>query len=79
MNQQPCFRVHIFAIHLMDVRITPLAGRDVRKSLPSLKLFVNFNPRAPCGARHRLQLVGEALGKISIHAPLAGRDLLGVT
>ena len=26
--QQPCFRFHIFAIHLIGVRIMPLAGRD---------------------------------------------------
>lgn len=30
--QQPCFRFHIFAIHLIGVRIMPLAGRDVISS-----------------------------------------------
>ena len=30
----------------------PLAGRDGRKREESAELY-NFNPRAPCGARHR--------------------------
>lgn len=30
--QQPCFRFHIFAIHLIGVRIMPLARRDVISS-----------------------------------------------
>lgn len=30
--KQPCFRFHIFAIHLIGVRIMPLAGRDVISS-----------------------------------------------
>ena len=30
--QQPCFRFHIFAIHLIGVRIMPLTGRDVISS-----------------------------------------------
>ena len=34
---------------------------------------MNFNPRAPCGARRRGQTVG-LLQRISTHAPLAGRD-----
>ena len=35
----------------------------------------NFNPRAPCGARHeRLPFSPLALTQISTHAPLAGRD-----
>ena len=37
---------------------------------------VNFNPRAPCGARHTLpRMIGNAL-VISIHAPRVGRDLI---
>ena len=35
----------------------------------------DFNPRAPCGARHRAAFSGCAAA-ISIHAPLAGRDEL---
>ena len=50
--QQPCFRFHIFAIHLIGVRIMPLAGRDV-KAIVILRRTED----------------------ISIHAPLAGRDL----
>ena len=39
------------------------------------RAYQNFNPRAPCGARHVLcPLLGVRLG-ISTHAPLAGRDL----
>ena len=34
----------------------------------------DFNPRAPCGARHRYELVGYDSEEISIHAPLVGRD-----
>ena len=51
----------------------PLAGRDK----PGTKLNVrqkNFNPRAPCGARHRAVKYTAVNEKISTHAPLAGRD-----
>ena len=34
----------------------------------------DFNPRAPCGARHRPQHLPAAESTISIHAPHAGRD-----
>ena len=33
-----------------------------------------FNPRAPCGARRLFRLAREISARISIHAPLAGRD-----
>ena len=36
-----------------------------------------FNPRAPCGARRARRQRRCGFGYISIHAPLAGRDLLG--
>ena len=36
---------------------------------------MNFNPRAPCGARQGDHLGGTPLRAISIHAPRAGRDL----
>ena len=35
----------------------------------------NFNPRAPCGARRQTIVDLAELLTISIHAPLAGRDL----
>ena len=35
---------------------------------------VNFNPRAPCGARHQYPDILIYLCDISTHAPLAGRD-----
>ena len=40
----------------------------------------NFNPLAPCGARRLLGILVKQLGQISIHSPLAGRDvgLLGL-
>ena len=34
----------------------------------------NFNPRAPCGARHPLRTYKYRDRQISTHAPLAGRD-----
>ena len=37
----------------------------------------HFNPRAPCGARHKRDVIRSIRPKISIHAPLAGRDLFG--
>ena len=36
--------------------------------------MANFNPRAPCGARHNRQMILTLHLKISTHAPLAGRD-----
>ena len=35
----------------------------------------DFNPRAPCGARHKFQGSPFSSSSISIHAPLAGRDM----
>ncbi len=35
----------------------------------------NFNPRAPCGARHAVKEEHKKHLKISIHAPRAGRDV----
>ena len=73
----------------------PLAGRD-KAYWRENSGGHNFNPRAPCGARHAVALNsaeqvkfqstrplrgatraagrGAALDRISIHAPLAGRD-----
>ena len=51
----------------------PLAGRD-NGYYESTNKGLDFNPRAPCGAR-RLSLLPQVLPlKISTHAPLAGRD-----
>ena len=62
----------IFALHLISTH-APLAGRDRNNPLKSSGI-VNFNPRAPCGARKYLwQPVTDGAG-ISTHAPLAGRD-----
>ena len=33
-----------------------------------------FNPRAPCGARHGLEIKKSVSASISIHAPRVGRD-----
>ena len=35
----------------------------------------DFNPRAPCGARRLPATHGHGADGISIHAPLAGRDI----
>ena len=35
----------------------------------------NFNPRAPCGARHARRICYAKISQISIHAPRVGRDL----
>ena len=68
-TQGPCYRSAETGISIH----APHAGRDspVRRSASEL---LNFNPRAPCGARHDCKL--EALDQliISIHAPHAGRD-----
>ncbi len=37
-------------------------------------MFLNFNPRTPCGVRHDLLFSSQFLACISIHAPLAGCD-----
>ena len=52
--------------------------RGATEGVETLKLsMMDFNPRAPCGARHVLRpLLGVRLG-ISTHAPLAGRDGIG--
>ena len=51
----------------------PHAGRDwvqdQNGNLPD-----NFNPRAPCGARHETETNTKEQKAISIHAPHAGRD-----
>ena len=51
----------------------PHAGRDWL--LVSILCFPRyFNPRAPCGARRGVRIIGKLFKFISIHAPHAGRD-----
>ena len=52
----------------------PLAGRDITNLCRTL-LRMDFNPRAPCGARHQQGNYRLCVNLISTHAPLAGRDL----
>ena len=51
----------------------PLAGRD-RTAPFSPCRPIDFNPRAPRGARPESAARGRGTRRISIHAPLAGRD-----
>ena len=51
----------------------PLAGRD-RGARTSRARTINFNPRAPCGARQHAARSKDRYIVISTHAPLAGRD-----
>ena len=51
----------------------PLAGRDSIVKFNN-RFHVNFNPRAPCGARLAGWCNGSTSRSISTHAPLAGRD-----
>ena len=53
----------------------PRAGRDLFFFL-NVSQLVNFNPRAPCGARLRDAVAATPEGEISIHAPRAGRDFM---
>ena len=50
----------------------PLAGCDFCR-LPLSHHLIYFNPRTPCGVRHRFESYIHR-GRISIHAPLAGCD-----
>ena len=55
----------------------PLAGRDKVRQPQGIRERNHFNPRAPCGARHRV-VCGDCTSEkdISTHAPLAGRDVV---
>ena len=68
----------VFVLSISGVGISihaPLAGRD-SPGAGCTKPTSDFNPRAPCGARH-LQTAGVPINvAISIHAPLAGRDAM---
>ena len=52
---------------------SPRAGRDLRPGAAPCPLW-NFNPLAPCGARHALRQRQIIVHCISIHSPRAGRD-----
>ena len=60
-------RVSIISIH------APLAGCDFAV-LIGRKVFMDFNPRTPCGVRPTPALWVAVSVDISIHAPLAGCD-----
>ena len=62
------------------VHFNPRAPCGARPRMQSTRAATaHFNPRAPCGARpHSLLTVYRAAG-ISIHAPLAGRDVQGMS
>ena len=65
----------VVSIHTEISTHAPLAGRD--RLAPCTKYSaINFNPRAPCGARRRGNGRIGAGRRISTHAPLAGRDWL---
>ena len=51
----------------------PMRGATGHRATP-LAATVNFNPRAPCGARRRRSPRTWGNPEISIHAPHAGRD-----
>ena len=46
-------------------------------SMSALYIIMNFNPRAPCGARQGQTVKLTTAGSVSIHAPHAGRDEVG--
>ena len=52
----------------------PRVGRDTRHLRRLNQVSFDFNPRAPCGARHPFTINLNAIVWISIHAPRVGRD-----
>ena len=60
----------------MDISIhAPRAGSDNPTMFPVCNPK-HFNPRSPCGERHRLSHINRLPIPISIHAPRAGSDFL---
>ena len=57
-------------------RFNPHAPFEARRRslLQRSSCWANFNPRAPCGARHGADRERLGARRISTHAPLAGRD-----
>ena len=57
----------------------PHAGRDHKSGINAEKKRRNFNPLAPCGARHRDEMADvKGTPDISIHSPRAGRDIRNI-
>ena len=54
----------------------PVRGATSRPKMP-IAPPINFNPRAPCGARRGGRQTGDVQHQISIRAPRAGRDVRG--
>ena len=52
----------------------PLTGRDIMRQKRAIQQTIDFNPRAPYGARRNDGRTALAGSGISIHAPLTGRD-----
>ena len=52
---------------------SPLAGRD-RERMGAGRIWLDFNPLAPRGARLPTRSQSGCDAYISIHSPLAGRD-----
>ena len=52
----------------------PMRGATIGRSICITFSTLNFNPRAPCGARHVQDDNQHNDHRISIHAPHAGRD-----
>ena len=67
----PCFHRGIAQSKFQPTR--PLRGAT-RFQLYLVTNNIDFNPRAPCGARRHVKQNQQAKAKISTHAPLAGRD-----
>ena len=53
----------------------PVRGAT-RGHAASMTLTIYFNPRSPCGERRLGRRLCMAIGKISIHAPRAGSDIV---
>ena len=51
----------------------PRVGRDDMPTSEKAE-YIYFNPRAPCGARHKPLEMQTITALISIHAPRVGRD-----
>ena len=52
----------------------PRVGRDHELDVAETRIHC-FNPRAPCGARPRMNFYQATKLIVSIHAPRVGRDL----
>ncbi len=52
----------------------PMRGATPTKQMHPI-CYTDFNPRSPCGERHRPQSAKQLNSNISIHAPHAGSDV----